>query len=461
MNLTSELDSAVSTSEINGASALYWSDEDGRELSLDERVALLTEFQQVRGQTETLIEPLSPEDLQVQSMPDASPGKWHLAHTSWFFETFILEPHSPGYDLFDPAYQHLFNSYYNALGTPFSRPQRGLLSRPRLDQVLAYRHHINGEVERWLTEDEVTTELANLMLLGINHEQQHQELLLTDIKHALSINPLYPAYKESEQSAAEDEGPAALRWLKIPEDNYTLGSDGQVFAFDNEGPAHQRYQTPFKIASRLVTNREYLEFLQDGGYRQPRLWLSDGWAHISRSGHSAPLYWREEAGRWQEFTLAGMQPLDLDAPVSHISFYEADAFASWAGCRLPTEFEWEIAAWLHCRKNAQQTANMLEYGHFRAVAEIDELFPGDATSGAQFLGNLWQWTASAYQPYPGFRASPDAVGEYNGKFMCNQMVLRGGSCVTPRNHIRISYRNFFYPHQAWQFTGIRLAGDDL
>ncbi|WP_406827757.1 ergothioneine biosynthesis protein EgtB [Microbulbifer sp. ARAS458-1] len=461
MNLTSELDPAITMPEVDSHSALYWSESEGRDLSLDERVALLSQYQRVRAQTEALTEPLSAEDLQLQSMPDASPGKWHMAHTSWFFETFILQPHAPDYDPFDRDFHHLFNSYYNSLGTPFFRPQRGLLSRPSLLQVQSYRHFIDCEIERWLTEEEVTAELANLLVLGLNHEQQHQELLLTDIKHALSINPLRPSYREDIFAGDDQEEIADRHWLSIPEDNYTLGSDGQQFAFDNEGPAHQRFQPAFRIATRLVTNREYLEFLQDGGYREPRLWLSDGWADITRSGRRAPLYWHEQDGEWLHFTLGGMRPIDLDAPACHLNFYEADAFASWSGYRLPTEFEWEIAAWLHCHKDAQRTANMLESGHFRPVSEQEELFGHGAPDGAQFLGNVWQWTSSAYQPYPGFRASGDAVGEYNGKFMCNQMVLRGGSCVTPRNHIRITYRNFFYPHQAWQFTGIRLAGDGL
>ncbi|WP_231757381.1 ergothioneine biosynthesis protein EgtB [Microbulbifer elongatus] len=463
MNLTSELDSAVSSSDVNDQASLYWGDDEGRDLSVDERVALLNQFQRVRAQTEALTEPLSAEDLQLQSMADASPGKWHMAHTSWFFETFILQPHAPAYDPFDHRYHHLFNSYYNSLGTPFARPQRGLLSRPDLHEIERYRRYIDVEIERWLTEEEVSTDLANLLLLGLNHEQQHQELLLTDIKHALSINPLCPGYRDhvAVQDRDDEEPAVDQHWLRIPEDNYTVGSDGLQFGFDNEGPAHQRFQPAFRIATRLVTNREYLAFMQDGGYRDPRLWLSDGWSEVTRCGRHAPLYWQEQDGEWQHFTLGGLRPINLDAPVCHVSFYEADAFASWAGYRLPTEFEWEIAAWLHCHKNAQRTANLLESGHFHPVREQETLPHSGAGDSAQFLGNVWQWTSSAYQPYPGFRASSDAVGEYNGKFMCNQMVLRGGSCVTPRSHIRISYRNFFYPHQAWQFTGIRLAGDDL
>ncbi|WP_428821240.1 ergothioneine biosynthesis protein EgtB [Microbulbifer sp. MCCC 1A16149] len=440
-------------SEVTDNSAhLYWHEPE-RELSLDERAALLGRYQKVRSETESLTDPLTSEDMQLQSMPDASPSKWHLAHTSWFFETFILRSLLPGYCSFDSAYHHLFNSYYNALGQPFSRPQRGLLSRPSIEEVFAYRRSIDRAIEQWLTEEDVSTEHANLLVLGLNHEQQHQELLLTDIKHAFSLNPILPAYRDDLESDPRGRGSLPSEWLKVPEDNYTVGCDGEDFCFDNEGPAHLRYQQAFRLQSRLITNGEYLEFLQDGSYQEPRLWLSDGWAHVQQGGLQAPLYWREIDGDWYQFTLGGLQPLDLTAPVCHVSFYEADAFASWAGHRLPTEFEWEIAAWLHCRKDAAGRANMLEAGRFQPHPETP------ASPEPQLLGNLWQWTSSAYQPYPGFRASADAVGEYNGKFMCNQMVLRGGSCITPRNHIRISYRNFFYPHQAWQFTGIRLAGD--
>ncbi|WP_295802401.1 ergothioneine biosynthesis protein EgtB [uncultured Microbulbifer sp.] len=422
------------------------------ELSLDTRAALLNRYQQVRAESVFLTDPLTAEDMQLQSMADASPTKWHLAHTSWFFETFILQRYLQGYRVFDPDYHHLFNSYYNSLGQPFSRPQRGLLSRPDLDQVFAYRGHIDRALEQLLTEEECPGEVASLLTLGLNHEQQHQELLLTDILHAFSINPLLPGYLD-EQTDAEPvpEGESAIRWLQVPEDIYTLGSEGDDFHFDNEAPAHQQHLNAFCVASRLVTNREYLDFILDGGYREPRLWLSDGWAWVQQNHAVAPLYWQERGGEWYQFTLAGLLPLDLDAPVSHVSFYEADAFASWAGFRLPTEFEWEVAAWLHRQPNPLSSANLLEKRRYRAVAET--------ASSPRFLGNLWEWTGSAYLSYPGFRASADAVGEYNGKFMCNQMVLRGGSCVTPASHIRISYRNFFYPHQAWQFTGIRLAGD--
>ena len=451
MILISDVGSGVSGSEVN--EPLYWQEAE-RELSLDECAALLRRYQRIRAETEGLTDPLTSEDMQLQSMPDASPSKWHLAHTSWFFETFILRPYLPGHQPENPAYHSLFNSYYNALGTPFSRPRRGLLSRPSIEDVFIYRHTIDRAIERWLTEEEVSTEQAKLLTLGLNHEQQHQELLLTDIKHALSLNPMLPAYREELGNESNGDEVPPQNWLVIPEDNYTLGCDGETFCFDNEGPAHQRYQPAFRLSSRLVTNGEYLEFLQDGGYREPRLWLSDGWSWVQQEATGMPLYWHQVDGEWFQFTLGGLLPLDLSAPVCHVNYYEADAFASWAGYRLPTEFEWEIAAWLHCRRDAAEHANLLEARNFHPTAECDS---GVGESG--LLGNLWQWTSSAYSPYPGFRASADAVGEYNGKFMCNQMVLRGGSCVTPRDHIRISYRNFFYPHQAWQFTGIRLAGE--
>ncbi|WGL17084.1 ergothioneine biosynthesis protein EgtB [Microbulbifer bruguierae] len=456
MSLISEAGSEVSShiQERNGGLEPGEGQGPVRELSLDECVALLEQYQVVRRETEFLVDPLTAEDMLLQSMPDASPSKWHLGHTSWFFETFILRSYLPEYAVFHPAFHHIFNSYYNTLGQPFTRAHRGLLSRPSVEQVFAYRCQVDRSIERWLTEEEVTREQANLLLLGINHEQQHQELLLTDIKHAFSINPLAPAYCEDPEFEGDTEAePPGEHWLSVPEDNYTVGGEGEDFSFDNEGPAHQRYQPAFRIASHLVTNGEFLEFLQDGGYDEPRLWLSDGWRWVQSERQQCPLYWRFIEGDWLQFTLGGIRPLDLNAPVSHISYYEADAYATWAGRRLPTEFEWEIAAWLHCKKDAAQRANMLESRNFRPVAE-----PAGVNQ-IQLMGNLWQWTSSAYGPYPGFRASEDAVGEYNGKFMCNQMVLRGGSCVTPRNHIRISYRNFFYPHQAWQFTGIRLAGD--
>lgn len=422
------------------------------EVDTEVRAELLARYRRIRGETEQLVDPLSAEDLQLQSMPDASPGKWHLAHTSWFFETFLLRPHLTGYRQFDPAFQQLFNSYYNSLGTPFSRPQRGLLSRPDLETVFAYRDSIDRHMAELLSAPHWRPELEYLLTLGLNHEQQHQELLLTDIKHAFSINPTAPAYSNSEDDTDDgDSFPGEMRWLDIAGGIYSIGSEGEHFYFDNESPAHRQLLGDFRIASRLVSNSEYLEFIQDGGYREPRLWLSDGWSWLQKAGARHPLYWREREGYWYQFTLAGLQPLRGAEPACHLNFYEADAFATWAGRRLATEFEWEVAACLLRRPDQLAGANLLEKRLFRPAAA--------AAGETQFLGDLWEWTSSAYEPYPGFRASDDAVGEYNGKFMCNQKVLRGGSCVTPADHIRMSYRNFFYPHQAWQFTGIRLAGD--
>ncbi|WP_444957875.1 ergothioneine biosynthesis protein EgtB [Microbulbifer sp. ZKSA002] len=421
------------------------------EVTLEEvQHQLLSDYQKVRAETENLALPLSPEDMQLQSMPDASPTKWHLAHTSWFFETFILANRLRGYQTFNPHFNHLFNSYYNSLGTPFARPNRGLISRPDSAQVYEYRKFIDDSMYRLLSEYPIPENLAALVQLGLNHEQQHQELILTDIKHALSTNPMAPAYRDM---FPEDEDGALepLRWLSIPKDFYGIGSNGDAFCFDNEGPEHQQFIDDFVIASRLVTNGEYLEFIEDGGYGQHRLWLSDGWLHLQKNQQKHPSYWRLNSDGWHQYSLSGLLPLNPAEPVCHLSFYEADAFATWAGKRLPTEFEWEAAA-CHLRQpNQMASANFLEKRYFR---------PLQAQRGqTQFLGDLWEWTSSAYLPYRGFRAREDAVGEYNGKFMCNQKVLRGGSFATPADHIRISYRNFFYPHQSWQFTGIRLAGD--
>lgn len=422
-----------------------------RELTEETPAELLAHYQRVRSETEWLADSLSAEDMQLQSMPDASPGKWHLAHTSWFFEIFILRRFLPGYRPFDPTFHQLFNSYYNSLGNPFSRAQRGLLSRPSLDRVLAYRRAVDEAMQALEWEVDFDEVIAGTLILGLNHEQQHQELLLTDIKHAFSINPAQPAYIESAGEEEQETREVSLSWLPVGEGIYTIGSDGEHFHFDNEGPCHRQQLTDFRIASRLVSNGEYREFIEDGGYRDPRLWLSDGWQWVQQQRAMAPIYWRCGEGEWSQFTLCGPQPLIPSEPVCHVNFYEAEAFARWAGARLPTEFEWEVAAWMYRKPDQLAQANLLGKRQFRPLAPE----PGQL----QFLGDLWEWTGSAYLPYPGFKASTDAVGEYNGKFMCNQMVLRGGSCVTPTDHIRISYRNFFHPHQYWQFSGIRLAGD--
>jgi ergothioneine biosynthesis protein EgtB len=387
--------------------------------------ALAQRYRAVRAATLALSEPLSSEDCALQSMPDASPTKWHLAHTSWYFETFALEPALPGYRCFDPAFRVLFNSYYNAVGPQFARPQRGLLTRPSLGEVSAYRDHVDRHMLRLLDDAKHGAPLRDVIELGTHHEQQHQELILTDVKHLLAQNPLAPVYRESAPHPAPADGREA-RFVALPGGVREVGHTGAGFAFDNEGPRHRVYLEPFALASRPVTNREYLAFLDAGGYRDPEPWLSDGWAAVQHNGWEAPLYWQRRGDAWWTFTLGGLRELVLDEPVVHVSFYEADAFARWWGARLPTEMEWEVAA----------------------------------TDGlAQQSGEVWEWTRSAYAPYPGYAPPAGALGEYNGKFMSNQLVLRGGSCATPADHVRATYRNFFYPDARWQFSGIRLARD--
>lgn len=393
-------------------------------------------FAAVRGLSEALAAPLSDADATVQSMPDASPAKWHLAHTTWFFETFILRDHLPGYRLFDERWPFLFNSYYEAEGPRHARPSRGMLTRPTLAEVLAYRAHVDHAMQAMLGRP---GDLAALIELGLNHEQQHQELLLTDIKHAFAQNPLGPSYSGAERSppVRSQQGDG---WHRHEGGVVELGASGQGFAFDNEGPRHSVLLQPFALAAALVTNAQWQHFIDDGGYRTPALWLSDGWDWINREGIVAPLYWRDE----QAFTHAGWCQRDPQAPVTHISFYEADAFATWAGARLPTEFEWEAIA----REHDPAGGNQLD----GAGAIIPQ-------GTASLFGDCWQWTRSAYLPYPRFKAAAGAVGEYNGKFMSGQCVLKGASCATPRGHSRASYRNFFHPHQRWQFAGVRLAKD--
>ena len=409
---------------------------------------LTARYRDVRELTERLRAPLSAEDCQVQSMDDASPTKWHLAHTSWFFETFVLAPANSGYRPFHPDFAVLFNSYYQQVGPQHPRPRRGMLTRPTLDEVLAYRAHVDRHVLELLGRANGRSEpLSAIIELGLHHEQQHQELLLTDAKHLLAANPLRPAYRAAAASAARAKS-VPLRWSAHAGGVGEIGHKGRGFAFDNELPRHRTLLTPFALATRLVTNGEYVAFIEDGGYRNPALWLSDGWNTLHALDWQAPLYWEHRDGAWFEFTLAGLQPLALDAPVCHVSFYEAEAYATWAGARLPTEAEWEVSA-----TGTRIEGNLLDSDRLHPVAARD------AAGMQQLFGDVWEWTRSAYAPYPGYRAPNGALGEYNGKFMCNQQVLRGGSCATPASHIRATYRNFFPPTARWQFSGIRLAKD--
>ena len=403
-----------------------------------QNTALIEAFETLRAATQRLAGPLSPEDAGLQSMEDASPAKWHLGHTSWFFETFILKEYVSSYKPFDPAYAHIFNSYYVSAGTRHARHARGLLSRPPLDAVLDYRHHVTNAIMDAF--DALPEDALARIELGIHHERQHQELLLTDILHAFSFNPLAPAYSADTPGAAQPA--ATLDWPRYAGGIVQIGHSGAAVAFDNEGPAHDCILLPYALSNRLITNAEWLEFIADGGYRSPLLWLSDGWATCEAEGWGAPLYWEQQDGAWHRFSTHGLRPLDLNAPVSHISYYEADAFARWAEARLPSEFEWESAA-----QAEPIDGNFLENGSLTPLG------------GAGLYGDVWQWTQSPYQPYPRFKTSSGALGEYNGKFMANQMVLRGGSCFTPMGQMRASYRNFFYPLQRWQMTGLRLAKD--
>ncbi len=395
-----------------------------------------------------LAAPLSAEDMVVQAMDDASPTKWHLAHTTWFFETFVLAPYLPGYEVFDESFGYCFNSYYESVGARQPRPSRGLLTRPPLDRVLAYREHVDVALGRLVAERLMSAPAyVRLLEVGINHEQQHQELMLTDILALFAANPTKPAYRPAQPRALSVRQEPA-RWIDFAGGVYSIGHRGEGFAWDNEQPRHDALLVPFRLADRLVTNGEWLQFMADGGYETATLWLSDGWAEANRENWRAPLYWESRGEAWFEMSLRGLQPLDLDAPVAHVSYYEADAFARWAGKRLPTEFEWEVAA-----AGSSEAENSLEAAALRPLPA--ETAPNGAPR--QMFGDVWEWTQSAYLPYPGYRAPKGALGEYNGKFMVNQHVLRGGSCVTPARHTRSSYRNFFYPRQRWQFMGLRLA----
>jgi len=416
--------------------------------------SLAERYRSIRTFSSDLAGPLAPEDQVVQSMPDVSPTKWHLAHTSWFLETFVLREALPGYETYHPQFEYLFNSYYQGVGVPYPRPERGLITRPTVDEVRAYRAHVDAEVERLLTRqpERVTPRIAETIELGLHHEQQHQELVLTDIKHVLSVNPMRPAYRDG--ALAAPPTPPALGWSAWPEGIYEIGHAGGGFHFDNERPRHRTFLPPFAVATRPVTCGEYLAFIGDGGYERADLWLSDGWDRVVREGWRAPLYWEERDGRWLQFTLSGVREVHVNEPVAHVSFFEADAYATWTGYRLPLEAEWEIAA---AKLDPSEAGwNLATSGRFHP--------DGPHTSGTdgapvQIFGDVWEWTRSPYEPYPGFRALAGTLGEYNGKFMCNQFVLRGGSCATPAGHVRATYRNFFPPDARWQFSGIRLARD--
>ncbi|HSZ09873.1 MAG TPA: ergothioneine biosynthesis protein EgtB [Steroidobacteraceae bacterium] len=414
----------------------------------DAPAALSRRYGDVRAATAALALPLSDADATVQSMPDASPAKWHLAHTSWFFEAMVLAPNVPDYRVFDERYNFLFNSYYESVGARQPRALRGLLTRPALEEVLKFREHVDGAMAE-LLKREPPEDILGVIELGCHHEQQHQELLLTDILHLFAQNPLRPAYKDSVPLPVEFTSRAKPTYQSFPGGLFDVGHDGAGFAFDSEGPRHAVQLDPFRLADRLVTNGEWAEFISDGGYRNPLLWLSDGWGRVRDEGWTAPLYWEARDEEFWTMTLRGAQPLDVDAPVTHVSYFEADAFATWAKRRLPTEAEWEVAAQM-----LPVNGNLLDSGRLRPK-------PAPAATGElrQMFGDCWEWTRSAFMPYPRFRPMEGALGEYNGKFMSGQFVLRGGSCVTPQDHVRATYRNFFAPHARWQFSGLRLAED--
>lgn len=412
------------------------------------REPLPLRYQRVRAASEAICAPLSAEDHVVQSMPDVSPPKWHLAHVTWFFEAFVLKPFLPGYRTPEPLYDHLFNSYYETHGTPFTRARRGLISRPGVAEVMAFRAHVDRAMGELLAAPpaEHAREIARRVELGLQHEQQHQELLFMDIKHILAQNPLHPVYR-GDLAPVPTIPAAPLRWHGFAGGVQSIGHGGDGFAFDCESPRHREFVGDFQLASRPVSNAEYLDFIIDGGYARSELWLSDGWSLVRQDGWRAPLYWLHEDEAWYEMTLGGLRPLDLEAPVCHLSFYEADAYASWAGARLPSEAEWEVAA-----AHLPPGGNFVENDHLQPVAAMDA---PDALQ--QMFGDVWEWTGSAFRPYPRFKPLSGSLGEYNGKFMSGQMVLRGGCCATPRDHIRSTYRNFFYPAMRWQFAGLRLA----
>lgn len=406
--------------------------------------SLAASYLDVRQATEALCKPLQTEDYCIQTMADVSPTKWHLAHTSWFFETVVLKPHLADYREFHPRYAYLFNSYYESFGKRHARPHRGILSRPSVGEIFEYRAYVDQHIQPLLESS--NKEILRLIEIGLNHEQQHQELMLTDIKHVFASNPLLPAYIEHEPVSGVA---VPMQWLEQPEGIREIGHGGAGFAYDNETPRHRVWLDAYRMASRPVTNAEYLAFMEDRGYETATLWLSDAWDVIREQAWQAPLYWENRDGNWWHYSLQGSRPVQADEPVTHLSFYEADAYARWANARLPTEPEWEAAA-----SQYPILGDFVGNGlHHPRILSSDA--PG--TDSSFFYGGVWEWTSSAYGPYPGYQSPDGALGEYNAKFMCNQLILRGGSCATPRSHIRPSYRNFFYPQQRWQFTGLRLA----
>lgn len=421
--------------------------------SLTTTPSLADQYARVRGFTDQITAGLGPEDATVQSMPDASPVKWHLAHTTWFFETFVLS-RLDGYQPVDPAFESLFNSYYNTVGTPFPRPLRGVLSRPTLDQARGYRRAVDESLQEALQAGlcERDPDAAAIIELGLHHEQQHQELILTDIKHAFSINPLQPAVVPGGLDQEPDIEAPDAGWTRFGEGNFEIGHPGAGFAYDNESPRHRVWLDAYQLRNSPATCGEYLDFIADDGYARPELWLSEGWATVQSQGWTAPIYWRRDDGHWTEFSLAGRVPLQADRPVTHLSYFEADAFARWSGGRLPTEAEWEVAA------AAQPIA-----GNFADTLMQAGLAPHPAAQArdsgplSRVYGDSWEWTSSSYAAYPGYRPPPGALGEYNGKFMCNQYVLRGGSCASSADHLRATYRNFFSAAARWQFSGVRVA----
>jgi ergothioneine biosynthesis protein EgtB len=408
-------------------------------------------FASVRTQTDALVANLSAEDQMVQSCPEASPAKWHLAHTTWFFETFILSPHMPGYRPFNPIFRDLFNSYYNAVGPQPEKALRNSFSRPGLDEVRKYRQHVDENMQQLLSSANISETVLTLAELGRNHEQQHQELLVTDIKHGFWSNPLHPGYQANIIPAIE-QTVAAQKPQTFAGGLVEIGADGDGFRFDNEAPRHKVFVPPFRFATRLITCGEYIAFMADRSYQRPELWLSEGWDAVQANHWVAPLYWEKSGNDWYQFTCSGLRRVEENEPVCHVSLFEADAFARWAGARLPTEAEWEIVA-----ASLPVEGNLLEKGAFHPRPAA----PGNQDGTLQLFGDVWEWTGSAYLPYPGFKPAAGALGEYNGKFMSSQMVLRGGSCVTPQSHIRATYRNFFPPETRWQFSGIRLADDSI